>query len=144
MNKILSLIYSTRLTAILFLAFAISMGIATFIENDFGTETAKALIYNAWWFEAIMVLFAVNFFGNIFKYKLYRKEKLVVLLFHLSFFLILVGAGITRYISVEGTMPIREGAVSNTFLSHDTYISIAVNDGNEEKHLRIAKYYFPL
>jgi cytochrome c-type biogenesis protein CcsB len=109
------------------------MGIATFIENDFGTETAKALIYNAWWFEAIMLLFAINFFGNIFKYKLYRKEKLVVLLFHLSFFLILVGAGVTRYISVEGTMPIREGAVSNTFLSHDTYISIAINDGNEEK-----------
>ncbi len=30
-------------------------------------------------------------------------------------------------------MPIKEGEVSNTFLSHDTYISVAVNDGNEEK-----------
>jgi cytochrome c-type biogenesis protein CcsB len=109
------------------------MGVATFIENDFGTETAKALIYNAWWFEAIMLLFAINFFGNIFKYKLYRKEKLVVLLFHTAFFLILVGAGVTRYVSFEGTMPIKEGAVSNTYLSHDTYLSVAVNDGNEEK-----------
>jgi cytochrome c-type biogenesis protein CcsB len=119
--------------AVLFLAFAISMGVATFIENDYGTETAKALVYNAWWFEAIMILFAINFFGNIFKYKLYRKEKLAVLAFHLSFFLILVGAGITRYISFEGTMPIKEGAVSNTYLSHDSYISIVVNDGKEQK-----------
>ncbi|MBT8318054.1 MAG: cytochrome c biogenesis protein CcsA [Lutibacter sp.] len=133
MNKFLSIIYSTRLMAVLFIAFALAMGVATFIENDFGTETSKALVYNAWWFEAIMILFAINFFGNIFKYKLYKKEKLVVLVFHLSFFLILVGAGITRYISYEGIMPIKEGAVSNTFLSEASYISIVMNDGNEQK-----------
>ena len=99
MNKFLSLIYSTRLLAFLFLVFAMAMGVATFIENDYGTETAKALVYNAWWFEAIMVFFAINFFGNIFKYKLLRKEKLVVLAFHLSFLLIIIGEGITRYVS---------------------------------------------
>ncbi|MGV8945768.1 MAG: cytochrome c biogenesis protein CcsA [Lutibacter sp.] len=133
MNKLLSLIYSTKLTAILFLVFAVSMGVATFIENDYGTETAKVLVYNAWWFEAIMAIFALNFFGNIFKYKLYKKEKLVVLVFHLSFFLILLGAGITRYISSEGIMPIKEGSVSNTFFSDKNYISIVVNDGKEQK-----------
>ncbi|MDD3722952.1 MAG: cytochrome c biogenesis protein CcsA [Lutibacter sp.] len=133
MNKLLSLIYSTRVTATLFLVFAVSMGVATFIENDYGTETAKALVYNAWWFEAIMAIFALNFFGNIFKYKLYKREKLVILVFHLSFFLILIGAGITRYISTEGIMPIKEGAVSNTFFSEKSYISIVVNDGNEQK-----------
>jgi len=133
MNKFLSLIYSTRVTAVLFLVFALAMGVATFIENDYGTETAKALVYNAWWFEGIMVFFAINFFGNIFKYKLYRKEKLVVLIFHLSFFLILIGAGITRYISFEGIMPIKEGAVSNIFFSEKSYISVVVNDGNEQK-----------
>ena len=133
MNKLLSLIYSTKLTAILFLVFAVSMGVATFIENDYGTETAKVLVYNAWWFEAIMALFALNFFGNIFKYKLYKKEKLVVLVFHLSFFLILLGAGITRYISSEGIMPIKEGAVSNTYFTDKNYISIVVNDGKEQK-----------
>ena len=133
MNKLLSFLYSTRLMAVLFLIFAASMGVATFIENDHGTETAKAVVYNAWWFEAIMLFFALNFFGNIFKYKLFKKEKLVVLTFHLSFFLILLGAGITRYISFEGLMPIQEGAVGNTFLSEKNYISVIINDGNEQK-----------
>ncbi|MDO9594609.1 MAG: cytochrome c biogenesis protein CcsA [Lutibacter sp.] len=133
MNKFLSLIYSTRVTAVLFLVYAAAMGVATFIENDYGTETSKALVYNAWWFEAIMVFFVINFFGNIFKYKLYKKEKLVVLIFHLSFLLILIGAGITRYISFEGIMPIKEGAVSNVFYSEKSYISVVVNDGNEQK-----------
>ncbi|MDP3313005.1 cytochrome c biogenesis protein CcsA [Lutibacter sp.] len=133
MNKFFSLIYSTRVTAVLFLVFATSMGVATFIENDYGTETAKVLVYNAWWFEAIMVVFAINFFGNIFKYKLYRKEKLVVLAFHLAFLFIIIGAGITRYISFEGIMPIQEGAVSDTFLTEKSFISIVVNDGKEQK-----------
>jgi len=29
--------------AVLFILFATAMGVATFIENDFGTQTAKAL-----------------------------------------------------------------------------------------------------
>ncbi|MCF6182177.1 cytochrome c biogenesis protein CcsA [Lutibacter sp.] len=133
MNKILSLLYSTKLTAILFIVFATSMGIATFIENDFGTETARALVYNAWWFEGIMLFFVVNFFGNIFKYKLYKKEKLVTLSFHLAFIFILIGAGITRYISFEGVMPIKEGEVSNTFFSESNYISVYVDNGKVQK-----------
>lgn len=54
MKKLLNFLYSTRLMAILFFLFATAMAIATFIENDYGTQTSKALIYNAWWFEAIM------------------------------------------------------------------------------------------
>jgi cytochrome c-type biogenesis protein CcsB len=133
MNKLLSIIYSTRLTAILFLGFAASMGVATFIENDYGTETAQALVYSSWWFEGIMMFFVINFFGNIFKYRLYKKNKLVDLVFHLSFILILIGAGITRYISYEGIMPIREGAVSNTFLTKANYLSITIDNGQEQK-----------
>jgi len=133
MNKFLTYIYSTRITAVLFLVFAMAMGVATFIENDYGTETAKALVYNAWWFEGIMVFFAINFFGNIFKYKLYKKDKLVTLFFHLAFLFIIIGAAITRYISYEGIMPIKEGTVTNKFLSEKTYLSIVINDGSVQK-----------
>lgn len=61
MKKLINFLYSTRLMAILFVLFAAAMGVATFIENDFGTQTSKALVYNAWWFEAIMGLFIINF-----------------------------------------------------------------------------------
>ena len=62
-----------------------------------------------------------------------KKQKLVVLIFHLAFLLIIIGAGITRYISYEGIMPIKEGAVSNKFLTEKNFISIVVNDGTDEK-----------
>ena len=101
MKKVASYLFSTRFTGILFIIFAAAMAISTFIENDYGTQTSKALVYNAWWFELVMLLLMVNFIGNIKKYNLFQRKKFSVLLFHLSFVLIILGAGITRYISYD-------------------------------------------
>ena len=139
MKKIFDIFYSTRLTAVLFIVYSIAMGAATFIENDYGTQTAKALVYNAWWFEAIMVFFIINFFGNIFRYRLLRKEKWPVLLFHVSFLLILIGAGITRYVGYEGLMLINEGETTNKFLSETTYLNYVVDNNEVQK-----SYHRPL
>ncbi|EMQ94028.1 Putative cytochrome C-type biogenesis protein [Xanthomarina gelatinilytica] len=131
-NKITKFLFSTKLTAVLFLVFAASMAIGTFM--DAGQDTSptpytRNLIYNTWWFEAIMLLFMINFIGNIPKYRLWRKEKWATLILHLAFILIILGAGITRYISFEGMMAIREGDTENSILSHKTYI-IAYIDGD--------------
>lgn len=133
MKKILDVLYSTRLMALLFFVFATAMGVATFIENDYGTQTAKALVYNTWWFELIMVFFVINFFGNIFRYRLHKKEKWPVLMFHLSFIFIIIGAGITRYIGYEGIMIIDEGETTNEFLSETTYLNIVVDDNTQQR-----------
>ena len=119
--------------AVLFILFAAAMGVATFIENDFGTQTSKALVYNAWWFELIMVFFVINFFGNIFRYRLYKKEKWAVLMFHISFLFILIGAGVTRYVGYEGIMLIKEGETTNKFLSETTYLNAIVDNGKVQK-----------
>ena len=121
-------------TGVLFVVFAAAMAIGTFM--DAGQETSptpltRNLIYNAWWFELLMLLLMVNFIGNIKKYNLLSKEKLSVLILHLSFIFILLGAFVTRYIGDEGVMPIRENNVSNTYLSEKTYLTVFV-DGTED------------
>ena len=117
-----------QLMTMLLLIFAFSIGYATFIENDFGRTSAKALIYNSWWFELILILLAYNLINNIIRYKLFRFEKIAALLFHLSFIIILIGAGVTRYISFEGMMHIREGKATNQFISDDTFLQVHIND----------------
>ena len=112
--------------AILFFAFATAMAFGTFIESWYSTDTAKILVYNALWFELILALFMVNFFGNIFKYRLLRREKWAILMIHLSFILIIFGAFITRYFGYEGVMPIREGELQNSFLSDKTYLTVFI------------------
>jgi cytochrome c-type biogenesis protein CcsB len=135
MDKIISFFSSTRLMAVLFLVFALAMGIGTFIEDAYNTDTARIYIYNAKWFETIMLLFVVNFIGNIKRYQLHKKEKWATLLLHLSFIFIIAGAFITRYISYEGMMPIREGATESRFFSDKTYLTTYV-DGQYKGEMR--------
>lgn len=130
-NKIAAVLFSTRIMAVLFVVFAVSLALGTFIESWYSIETARVMIYNTWWFEGIMLFFVINFLGNIKRYQLYKKEKWSSLLLHLSFILILVGAFITRYISYEGVMPIREGETTNVFLSEKTFVTTFI-DGEIE------------
>lgn len=120
-------LFSTRLMAVLFILFAAAMGIGTFVESWYSTATARIYIYNATWFEAIMVFFVVNFTGNIYRYRLFKWKKWPVLVLHLSWILIIVGAFVTRYISYEGRMPIREGNAEKVFYSDKTYLTAYVD-----------------
>src|SRR6187402_1368369 len=123
-KKLFSILFSTRLMALLFISFAVAMGVGTFIESKYNTDTARILIYNTWWFEAIMGFFMINFFGNIKRYQLLKKEKWATLMLHLAFIFIIGGAFITRYISYEGMMPIREGAAENQIYSDKTFLTV--------------------
>ncbi|MCY4216186.1 MAG: cytochrome c biogenesis protein CcsA [Flavobacteriaceae bacterium] len=127
MRTLKAIIFSNRLTAMLFIVFATALAFGTFIESWYSTQTAKIWIYNAKWFEALFLLFIINFSGNIFKYRLLRKEKWAVLLLHLSFIIIIIGAGVTRYFGYEGVMPIREGQTENQFLSEKTFLTIHID-----------------
>jgi len=113
---------------ILFIVFAIAMAAATFLENDFGSSAAYNMVYNTRWFELILLLLAVNLVGQIVVLKLFRKEKLTIALFHLSFILMIIGAGITRYFGWEGSMHIREGEEQQQCLSNEKYIGYSVKD----------------
>ena len=134
LKKLSNLLFSTRLTGTLFIVFAAAMAVGTFMDQGQSTSPtpySRTLIYNAWWFEAIMVVFIVNFIGNIFRYRLLRKEKWATLTLHLSFIFILFGAFLTRYHGYEGMMSIREGATENSFLSQKTYLTTYI-DGDFE------------
>jgi cytochrome c-type biogenesis protein CcsB len=128
MFRVLKFLASPMLMAILIIAFGVSCAIATFVENDFGTSAARALIYNAWWFELIMLFLAINFISSVFTRKLYMKEKIPILLFHVGFVIILLGAGITRYFGQEGMMHIREGETSTSFTSTEKCLIVKAND----------------
>lgn len=106
------------------------------------TAYSRTLIYNSWWFETIMVFFVINFAGNIFRYRLLRKEKWASLTLHIAFIFILLGAFITRYIGFEGMMSIREGATENIFLSSDVYLTTYI-DGDyiiDEQQQRLVRH----
>ena len=135
MKKVTSILFSNKLTLLALVAFGVSMAIATFLENDFGTPAARSAVYNAWWFEVLMAVLIINFLGNIFRYRLLRREKLNILLFHIAFVVILIGAAVTRYTGYEGLMHIREGQQSNTMISYERYFRLELH--RDEQHWSI-------
>ncbi len=113
-------LFSPVFMAIMMVLLAIALAAATFVEKDFGARAARGMFYNARWVELIFFLLAVNLTGQIFLYKLYRKEKLTIMLFHLAFIIMIAGAAITRYTGFEGVMRIREGETSSAVEGNKT------------------------
>ena len=117
-----------RLASLGLIAFLVAIGLATFIESVHGIQAAKINIYNALWFEALLLYLTLALVSNIFRYKMISRQKIAMLSFHLSFIVILAGAAVTRYISFEGQMIIREGSSSNFIYTSDPYVLINAQD----------------
>ncbi len=128
MDKLINILISTRMMTFLMLVFALAIGTATFVENSYDTVTARLVIYNTRWFTLVMLLLVFNFIGNINRYNLLAKGKFSILLVHLGFIIILIGAGLTRYIGFEGIMPISEKEESNVMYSAEPYLQLFVTD----------------
>lgn len=134
--KFLKHLFSMSFSGALLLVFGVSIGVATFIENDFGPIGSQSIVYRALWFEVLMAVMVVNMIGVIVLKKMYKRDRWVNLLFHGAFIIILIGAGITRFFGEEGIMHIREGESSNTFISDNTYIKATILDGDDKKEIQ--------
>jgi cytochrome c-type biogenesis protein CcsB len=132
MKKLTNILFSMTTTIVLLLIFAASIGYATFAENSSGTEYAKEIVYNAKWFELLLVFLIVNMLGSAIRYKMTNKRKFSVLLFHLSFIIILIGAGITRYFGSEGIMHLRQGQTSNEITSDKSSVLVVAEYKGEK------------
>ena len=137
-----NVLFSFRTTLILLAILAMGAGYATFIENDFGTSTARVLVYNNLWYETILVLTTINLTGIIFKYKMWKNKARFI--FHASFVVILIGAGVTRYVGYEGIMQIPEGQTENRMLSLEPYLQVTIKDGDKVYYQEYQKEFTSL
>ncbi|MFO7575835.1 MAG: c-type cytochrome biogenesis protein CcsB [Bacteroidales bacterium] len=128
--KTLRILFSPMFTGVLFIILAVALALATFIENDYGASAVRGMVYNALWFEILIAFIALNLVGQIIVFRLYRREKLSVFLFHAAFMVIIAGSAITRYTGEEGIMHIREGEEAGFYYSDDNYITASVFDRN--------------
>lgn len=125
-QRILNNLFGSKASMVYLAIFAIAIGVATFIENDFGTSAAQKWVYRAKWFELLLVLFSGALIWNVISFKLIQRKRWAVAIFHLAVIIILVGAAVTRYAGYEGVMHIREGKQSNHILSAETHLNMTI------------------
>ena len=127
-EKLIGFLSSYKAAIILMAIYAILMAVATFVENEFSTEVAKAIIYYSPLFILIHALMVINFILITIKRKLFQLRKWGYVLVHLSFIIILAGAMVTHLMGEEGMLHLREGEKSNVVL-------IKKGKGHIEQHL---------
>jgi cytochrome c-type biogenesis protein CcsB len=106
---------SYKTSLILLFSLALGAAIATFVENDFGTASARFYVYNALWYEVLLSVCALNMALIIWQNKMFLHVSKFI--FHGAFIFILIGAGLTRYLGVDGVMKVRENAQTNIIFS---------------------------
>jgi len=129
MEKFSRAFFSMKMMTAALFVFLVAIGWATFLESSYDIQTAKIIVYNALWFEILLLYLAMNLVANIFRYKMLQREKIAMLTFHVAFLVIILGAAITRFFGFEGLMIIREGERSNFIYSSDPHVWFKINDG---------------
>lgn len=129
MEKLAKALFSMKAMTVALILFLLAIAIATFLESGGTVQTSKLWVYNNFWFELLLVFLTLNLIANIFRYKMWNRDKIAMFTFHISFIVIMIGAGVTRYFGFEGTMPIREGQSSNRIITAEPYFFVHVNNG---------------
>ncbi len=93
-NFFLNKLFSPAAFGTYILIFAIAIGVATFVENDFGTSAAQKVIYQTKWFELLLVLFSGALIANIYRFRLIPQKKWAILTFHIAMVVIILGAAV--------------------------------------------------
>ena len=96
-----------RLIITLYILLVVCIGFATVVEKYHGTAFVGEHIYGAWWFSALWAVLTVASLAYIMKQHLYKR--MAVMLLHLSFVVILVGALVTHLTAQRDTIHLRVG-----------------------------------
>ncbi len=132
--RTLALLFANMPLVLLLIAiYAIACGVATFIESAQGSLVARASVYGTWWFEMLHIWLLLSLVGCFLTSKSWQRKKYASLALHFSFILIIFGAGVTRYMGFEGTMPIKNEQSSNRIYSSEPYLIIQAFDKSTQQ-----------
>lgn len=92
---------SWKITLILLVHYVILLAAATFVEKAQGTAMAREIIYNNPLFYLLQFLLILNFCATAWQARLWSQRKYGVLLLHISFIVILLGALVTNMFGFE-------------------------------------------
>jgi cytochrome c-type biogenesis protein CcsB len=115
MPKWIRWLSSLKLNTALLVFLVLLLGAATIVESRLGTQAARS-IYYAPWFQVLLALFAVNIACSLFERWPWGRERIGFAITHASIVIILLGAGMTQFMKIEGQLALWEGQSSTVFV----------------------------
>ena len=130
MDKLIRFFSSLKLAVILLIGFVILLSIATFYESYTSTEAAQQLIYQRFWFDALLFLLALNVIGSAMIRYPWKKQQIGFVITHIGILVILLGSVVTRKYGIEGQVVLQEGEQTESVSVESPILSFKVPDKN--------------
>ncbi|MBU0508646.1 cytochrome c biogenesis protein ResB [bacterium] len=119
LDRIWQFFASVRLTIVLLLLLAVAMGYGTWIENTHSNGAARILVYNAWWFDSLIGLLALNLIGCTLRRAPFKPHQAGWIVTHIALLLIMTGAVVTHRAGIQGRLVIPEGETVSVFYEEE-------------------------
>ena len=98
---------------VLLLIYAVILAVATFVEKYKGTAVVQAVFYYSPCFFLLQFLLVINFVMAVRKHHVLKRGRWGLVMTHVAFVVILLGAFVSFLTGVEGVLHLREGERSN-------------------------------
>lgn len=117
---------SIELAVFVILAIAAVSAVGTVVEAKHGASVAALVVYRSWYFSAILVLFMLNLAFAAFSRWPWRRHHIGFLVTHLGLIILIVGAIITRYSGIDGTIALGPGESARSVRLDTNYLNLFV------------------
>ncbi|MDZ7270407.1 MAG: cytochrome c biogenesis protein CcsA [candidate division KSB1 bacterium] len=141
--KVGGLATSPALVSVLALGVAVACAVATFVENEWGSEAAQVEVYKSWWFRFLLVLLALSLLAHLMRPSWWRLERLPMGLVHGGTVVIFVGTTLTARYGFEGIIHLREGQSASSLLSRRAYLMVGARDDQDSARVELPIHLSP-
>lgn len=115
----------TAVPLLLFIAAIVSWG--TIVESRYNSEYARLLVYDAWWFQGLLVLLATNILFAALSRIPYKIQHMGFVITHIGLLTLLLGSAITKIWGIDGQMTVAESSNGRTVMLSERVFEIASN-----------------
>ncbi len=131
--RIYELLASLKLAVVLILSLALLLGLATFVEANFGTAAVAFLVYHTWFFAALLALLATNIFCAASIRFPWKRHQTGFVVTHIGLLTLLAGSAISDRGSVNSQMLVFLGQANHVAIDMEqSTINVADIPGRPE------------
>ena len=107
---------SIRLAVPLMLIVIVAVAAGTIFESLYSADYAKLAVYSTHWFFALMILLWMNIFAAMMSRYPWKKHHLGFVLTHIGMLTLMIGAFVTGYYGIDGSLQIPEKQANSTII----------------------------
>ena len=120
MDRTFRFLASLKLAIGLLVLLLIGLAVGTIVESRTDAETAGRWVYYSWWFLGLQSLLVINLAMSLVELFPWNKGRIGYAITHASLVIIMLGAAVTYFFKIEGSLSLWEGESSSTVVKQDT------------------------